>query len=218
MNMKKIIIIDGGPRKTFNTAQMLQQFAEGASSVSDHVEVKTVRLYGLDYKGCMSCMACKIKGKASNVCKFKDALTPVLEEIAQADGLVLGSPIYFGDVTGQMRTFLERLAFPWLSYHDYSMTAPKRMPVLLIETMNGTPERNNSQGYGSMEYCITAALGEPERLIAYNTYQVKNYERFELAGFSEEAKRQWRDEHWEADLQKAFEAGKQMAKKILEQQ
>ena len=214
-DMKKIFIIDGGPRKNFNTASMLQKFAEGASSVSDQIEVKTVRLYGMDYKGCMSCMACKIKGKASNVCKYKDALTPILEEIAQSDGLVMGSPIYFGDVTGQMRTFLERLAFPWLSYNDYSMTAPKRMPVVLMETMNGTPERNNSQGYGSMEYCITAALGEPERLIAYNTYQVKNYDRFELASFSEEAKRQWRDEHWEQDLQKAFEAGRRMAEKIL---
>ena len=213
--MKKIIIIDGGPRKNFNTASMLQKFAEGAMSVSDKIEVKTVRLYGLDYKGCMSCMACKVKGKPSNVCKFKDALTPVLEEIAEADGLVLGSPIYFGDVTGQMRTFLERLAFPWLSYNDYSLTAPKRMPVVLMETMNGLPERNNSQGYGSMEYCIQTALGEPEHLVAYNTYQVKNYERFELASFSEEAKRQWRDEHWEQDLQKAFDAGKQMAEKIL---
>ena len=214
-NMKKIIIIDGGPRKNFNTASMLQKFAEGATSVSDKIEVKTVRLYGLDYKGCMSCMACKVKGKASNVCKFKDALTPVLEEIAEADGLALGSPIYFGDVTGQMRTFLERLAFPWLSYNDYSLTAPKRMPVVLMETMNGTPERNNSQGYGSMEYCIKTALGEPEHLIAYNTYQVKNYDRYELASFSEEAKRQWRDEHWEQDLQKAFDAGKQMAEKIM---
>ena len=213
--MKKIIIIDGGPRKNFNTASMLQKFAEGAKSVCDEIEVKTIRLYGLDYKGCMSCMACKIKGKASNVCKFKDALTPVLEDIAQADGLVLGSPIYFGDVTGQMRALLERLAFPWLSYNDYSMTAPKRMPVVLMETMNGTPERNNSQGYGSMEYCITTALGEPERLIAYNTYQVKNYDRFELASFSEKAKRQWRDEHWEQDLQKAYDAGKQMAEKIM---
>lgn len=213
--MKKIILVDGGPRKTFNTASMLQKFAEGAQSVSSDIEAKTIRLYGMDYKGCMSCMACKVKGKASNVCKFKDAMTPVLEEIAQADGLVLGSPIYFGDVTGQMRTFLERLAFPWLSYNDYSMTAPKRMPVVLVETMNGTPERNNSQGYGSMEYCIKAALGEPGRLVAYNTYQVKNYDRFELAGFSEEAKRQWRDEHWEQDLQNAFEAGRQMAEKIL---
>ena len=214
--MKKIIIIDGGPRKNFNTASMLQKFAEGASSVGEGIEVKTVRLYGLDYKGCMSCMACKIKGKASNVCKFRDSLTPILEDIADADGLVLGSPIYFGDVTGQMRTFLERLTFPWLSYNDYSMTAPKRMPVVLVETMNGTPEMNNSQGYGSMEYCIKSALGDPERLIAYNTYQVKNYDRYELAGFSEEAKRKYRDAHWEEDLQKAFEAGKRMAENIMQ--
>ena len=214
--MKKIIVIDGGPRKTMNTAQMLQRFVEGAKSVSEQIEVMTVRLYELDYKGCMSCMACKVKGRASNVCKLKDALTPILEEIAQADGLVMGSPIYFGDVTGQMRTFLERLAFPWLSYNDYSMTAPKKMPVVLMETMNGTPERNNSQGYGSMEYCIAAALGQPERLIAYNTYQVKDYSRFELAGFSEEAKRQYRDENWEKDLQQAFDTGRRMAEKILE--
>ena len=171
----------------------------------------------LDRTTCRSCMACKIKGKASNVCKFKDALTPVLEEIAQADGLVLGSPIYFGDVTGQMRTFLERLVFPWLSYNDYSLTAPKRMPVLLMETMNGLPDRNNSQGYGLMEPCITAALGEPEHLIAYNTYQVKNYDNYELAGFFEKAKCQWRDEQWEKDLQKAFDAGKKMADKIMRQ-
>ena len=212
--MKKIMIIDGGPRKNFNTASMLQKFAEGATSVSKEIEVKTIRLYALDYKGCMSCMACKVKGKASNVCKFKDALTPVLEDIAEADGLVLGSPIYFGDVTGQMRTFLERLAFPWLSYNDYSLTAPKKMAVVLMETMNGLPERNNSQGYGSMEYCIANALGQPEHVIAYNTYQVKNYDRFELAGFSEEAKRKYRDENWENDLQKAYDAGRRMAEAL----
>ena len=160
--MKKIIIIDGGPRRAMNTARMLQQFAEGVKSVNDEIEIKSFRLYDLDYKGCMSCMACKVKGKAANICKFKDPLTPILEEIARADGLVLGSPVYFGDVTGQMRTFLERLCFPWLSYNDYSMTAPKRMPIVLIETMNGTPERNNSHGFGSMELCLTVSLGTPQ--------------------------------------------------------
>ena len=113
--------------------------------------------------------------------------------------------------TAQMRAFLERLSFPWLSYNDYSMTAPRQMPVVLIETMNGTPEKNNSNGYGSMEFCITRALGQPQRIVACNTYQVKDYGRYELAGFSEEAKRQWRDAHWEEDLQKAFEAGLKMA-------
>ena len=210
--MKKIIIIDGGPRKNMNTAKLLQKFAEGVKSAGSDMEVKTVRLYDLDYKGCMSCMDCKLKGKASNICRFKDALTPVLEEISQADGLVLGSPIYFGEVTGQMRAFLERLAFPWLSYNDYSLTASKRMPVVLVETMNGTPERNNSNHFGTMEWCITSALGGPQRIIAYNTTQVAKYDNYELGGFSEEAKHAWRDAHWEEDMQKAYEAGKLMAK------
>lgn len=209
--MKKIIIIDGGPRKNMNTAQLLQRFAEGVKSVGNDVEVKTVRLYDLDYKGCVSCMSCKLKGNVSNICRFKDALTPILEEIAQADGLVLGSPIYFGEVTGQMRTFLERLAFPWLSYNDYSMTAPKRMPVVFIETLNGLPGRNNSRGLGTMEWCIASALCEPERIIGYNTCQVAKYDNYELGSFSEEAKHAWRDAHWAEDLQKAFDAGKQMA-------
>ncbi len=209
--MKKIVIIDGGPRKNMNTAQLLQQFADGAKSADSDIEVKTIRLYDLDYKGCVSCMACKLKGKASNICRFKDALTPVLEDIAVADGIVLGSPIYFGEVTGQMRAFLERLSFPWLSYNDYSLTAPKRMPVLLVETMNGTPDRNNSNGFGTMEWCIATALGEPQRIVAYNTCQVAKYDRYELGGFSEDAKHAWRDAHWEEDLKKAYEAGRLMA-------
>ena len=59
--MKKIVIIDCGPRLNMNTAMLLQRFAEGAKSVGSDVEVKTIRLYDLDFKGCMSCMVCKLK-------------------------------------------------------------------------------------------------------------------------------------------------------------
>lgn len=215
--MKKIIIIDGGPRKTFNTASMLQKIAEGASSVSNQIEVKAIRLYDLQYRGCLSCMACKLKGKASHICKFKDALTPILEEIAQADGLVMGSPIYFSEVTAQLRALLERLIFPWLSYEDFSLTPPKKMPVLLTYTMNANPEQAKviCQMMGIMENCLERAYGDVEHVDAYNTYQVKNYDRYELAAFPEPMKRQYREEHWEQDLQKAFEAGKRIAEKIL---
>ena len=214
--MKKMVIIDGGPRKTFNTAAMLGKIAEGARSVSDEIEVKTVRLYDIDYKGCMSCMACKLKGKVSNVCKFRDALTPILEEVAQADGLVLGSPIYFSEVTAQLRAFLERLIFAWLSYNDYSLTAPKQMPVLLTYTMNANEEQAKMiyQMMGIVEDCLKRAMGDVEHVDAYNTYQVKNYDRYELAGFPEPMKRQYRDTHWEQDLQRAYDAGKRMAEKI----
>lgn len=218
MNLKKnIIIIDGGPRKTFNTASMLQKIAEGAASVGDQIEVKTIRLYDMQYRGCMSCMACKLKGNTSHLCKFKDALTPVLEEIAEADGLVIGSPIYFSEVTGQLRLLLERLIFPWLSYEDFSLTAPKQMPVLLTYTMNATQEQ--AQGIYQMmsviEGCLERAYGDVEHVDAHYTYQVKNYDRYALAAFPEPKKRQYREEHWEHDLQRAFDAGRRMAEKIM---
>ena len=166
--MKKIIIIDGGPRRAMNTARMLQQFAEGAKSVNDEIEIKSFRLYDLDYKGCMSCMACKVKGKAANICKFKDPLTPILEEIAQADGLVLGSPVYFGDVTGQMRTFLERRSgttamgsVPWSIASRFPL-APRNvlLPTTRIKSRTTTasnwphsrnrPSNNGAMSIGTM--------------------------------------------------------------------
>ena len=218
--MKKIIIIDGGPRKTFNTASMLKKIAEGAASVSEEIEVKTVRLYDLDYKGCMSCLACKVKGKETNVCKFRDALTPVLEEISQADALVMGSPIYFSEITAQLRAFIERLVFPRLSYKDYSFNVPKRIPVILTYTMNANAEQAKSI-YKIMrltEGMLIMSMGEVEHVDAYNTYQVKNYDRYELSGFNELEKREYRDQNWENDLQRAYDAGKHMAEKILKNQ
>ena len=215
--MKKIMIIDGGPRKTFNTASMLQKIAEGVASVSSEIEIKTVRLYELQYRGCVSCMACKLKDKTANVCKYNDALTPILEEIAQADGLVMGSPIYFSEVTAQLRALLERLIFPWLSYKDFSLTAQKKMPVVLTYTMNANTEQAKVifQMMGIIENCLQRALGDVEHADAFNTYQVKNYDRYALDAFPEPMKRQYREEHWEQDLQKAFDAGKRMAEKLI---
>ncbi len=216
--MKKIVIIDGGPRKVFNTAAMLKKIAEGATSVSRELEVKTIRLYDLKYRGCMSCMACKLKGKTDHICMFKDELMPVLQEIAQADALVMGSPIYFSEVTAQLRALLERLVFPWLSYADFSLTAPKRMPVLLTYTMNATPEqaKGTYQLMSLMENCLERGLGPIEHVDAYNTYQVKNYDLYALDAFPEPMKRQYRDEHWQNDLQRAFDAGARLAQSILQ--
>ena len=54
--MKKIIIVDGGPRRNMNTAAMLDAFARGVADADNSIDVKRVRLYELDYKGCMSCL------------------------------------------------------------------------------------------------------------------------------------------------------------------
>ena len=62
---------------------------------------------------------------------------------------------------------------------------------------------------------IGNALEKLERILAVNTLQVQNYERYEMGGFNLAAKQQWHKERWNDELQKAFDAGKQMAEKIL---
>ncbi len=215
--MKKIVIIDGGPRKTMNTAQMIEVFKQGVQSVSDQIEIQHVRLYDLDYKGCMSCMACKMKDKYEPSCRYKDNLTDILAECAFADGIVLASPIYYGEVTGMLRSFFERLTFPWLSYKNFGLNAPKKMPVVLIYTMNGMPsdyENMRQTTLGNVEMVMKASLGDVEVVTANNTTQVNNYDRYEFSEGTADHKKAYREAHWEEDLQKAHEAGKQMAQKI----
>lgn len=217
-NMKKIMIIDGGPRKNMNTAAMVAAFAEGAREAG--AEVKVVRLYELEYTGCVSCLACKLKNsKYLDVCAVRDGLEPVLREAAYADGLVFASPMYFFQITAQLRAFLERLVFPWLSYNDYSSNPPKgHIPSCFIYTMNAPKEMVHVQqrNMEENEAIIANALGKPERIEIYNTLQVKDYSRYEMGGFNLEAKQRWHEEHWQQDLDRCRDAGKRMAEKVIE--
>lgn len=216
--MKKIFIFDGSPRKQMNTAQMIEAFTKGAQAAAEDVEVKHIRLYDIDFKGCYSCMACKVKGnKFHEYCGYKDGITEILKEAAYADGIVFASPVYFGDMTAMTRAVFERLTFPWLSYDDYSTHAPKRVPTAFIYTMNATAEHQAAMMdmYERNENLIGIFLQKPERVLAINTCQVKDYSRYELGAFSVEEKHRWRDEHFELDLQNAFGAGQRMVEKIL---
>lgn len=113
----KVISINGSPRKNWNTDILLQKALNGAKSVGAQTEA--IHLYDLNFKGCISCFACKKKNsKYIGHCAMKDDLTNVLEKILVSDVLLLGSPIYFGNVTGLMRSFLERLLFSNLSYNE----------------------------------------------------------------------------------------------------
>jgi len=113
----KAIGINGSPRKKWNTATLLENALQGAGSQGAKTEL--VHLYDYNYKGCISCFACKKKtGKSYGKCAVKDGLTPVLKKVNEADVIILGSPIYFGTVTGEMRSFMERLFFPLMTYTD----------------------------------------------------------------------------------------------------
>ena len=111
----KVIALNGSPRKKWNTATLLKHAIDGAASKG--AEVELIHLYDYNYKGCISCFACKLKGgKSYGRCAFKDDLKPILDRVHDADAIILGSPIYFGMPTGVMRSFTERLLF---QYHTY---------------------------------------------------------------------------------------------------
>ena len=88
----KTVIINGGPRKNWNTAQLLQSAMKGATDAG--IQTEYYDLYDICYSGCRSCLACK-KKSVQDPCKcyFRDGLSPVIEQVHQADHLILGSPI-----------------------------------------------------------------------------------------------------------------------------
>ena len=137
----KAIAINGSPRKGWNTATLLRKALAGAKK--NGAETEFVHLYGLAYKGCISCFACKkIGGKSYGRCAVRDELTPVLDRVSEADILIMGSPVYFHTETGEMRSFMERLLFPYLTYTPgYASIFPGKALTGLVYTMNVAEEK-----------------------------------------------------------------------------
>ena len=215
-----VIAINGSPRKNWNTATLLNKALEGASSQGATTEL--IHLYDLNFKGCISCFACKLKGgKSYGKCAYKDDLTPVLEKIESADAVILGSPIYFSEVTGEMRSFMERLIFPYLVYDkNYSSLNEKKKPIGLIYTGNVPESMIKEVEYDRIlsryENLFEKFMGPTESLFVTDTYQFSDYSKYVATAFDESAKAKRRQEEFPKDCEKAFEMGIRFVSNTLE--
>ena len=214
--MKKIFAVNGSPRKSGNTAQLLQKTLEGAASAG--AEVKLIQLADLDFSGCRSCFACKKLANPSPGCVLKDDLAETLKELLQADGIIMGSPIYFGAETGLYRNFLERLFFLMLRYtNPPSSRAEKRIDFGFIYTMN-VPE-NVMDEYGYRTYLESTnkfpqmifGSKNVHTLYACDTHQFDDYSKYECTLFDAAHKDEMRKTQFVSDLAKAFEMGRKLA-------
>lgn len=207
----KALAINGSPRRNQNTAQLLQRALDGASSRG--AETEMIHLYGQQYKGCTSCFSCKRKGNPHSGCSMRDGLTPVLEAVGAADILILGSPLYYMNITSGMSAFLERLLFPYNIYNREIPTVfPHNLPNGFLYTMNMKLEQLEPFGvFGNLKMyqdSLTRTFREStEVLYACNTYQFSNYEKYESSMFSESEKAAYRTEQFPKDLAAAFELG-----------
>ena len=214
-----IIGINGSPRKNWNTATLLTKALEGAASQGDDTEL--VHLYDLAFKGCMSCFACKIiDGPHNGRCALKDDLSPILKRIEdEADAIILGTPIYFGSMTGEMRSFMERLLFAPIVYSQPARSVfPRRIRTGIIYTMNVTEEMCAERGYGAMfsstEAYFRTVFGDAETFCCYDTYQFPDYSKVVMEYMDPAKKAARRKEVFPNDCRKAFEFGCRIASKV----
>lgn len=213
--MKKIVAINCSPRVNWNTWQMVNAAAEGAKA--EGAEVGLINLYRLDnIHGCMSCFACKRKPNEGK-CVFPDGLKDVLEKIRNADGLIIGSPNYIGDVSAAFKELYERLVFQSLTYNKENPRYPfTRIPVLFIMTSNASEEFYGRFSYDEMvkryQAGLDSSVGNTKVLLATNTLQVKDYSRYNWTMFDAKAKQERHENVFPEDLKKSYSLGSEMVK------
>lgn len=190
--MGKIVAINASPRAKWNTAQVVRAAAQGAADAGNEIEV--IDLYTLkDFMGCRACFACKMK-RNEGVCTFRDGLTETLAKLRESDGIILGTPNYFGRPTAGFRALVERLCFQYLTYRREDPSCnTHRVPVLFIMTSNATEERYDEIGYTTMleenAHLIERFVGDVTARIVGDTLQTDHYERFDWTMFDAEEKK-----------------------------
>lgn len=208
--MKKILAIHAGPRTGWNTDRLIRSAANGAESTG--AEIEYIDLFKLDkYTGCVSCFGCKTE-RSYGKCVCRDGLYDILEKIRHADGLIIGSPNYLGNMTASFKALYERLVFQSLTYNKEKPNCNGHMiPVLLIMTSNCSEAVYDAVGYTKLlenyQQTFNSFVGPTKVLCCGNTLQVKDYSRYNWTMFDADAKKAYHDETFDSYLQKAYEAG-----------
>lgn len=210
--MKKIIAVNAGPRMGWNTETLITEASKGAESAG--AEVIRFDLFRLDkYTGCISCFGCK-KEKMKGHCICRDGLTPVLDAIREADGLIIGSPNYLSEMTASFRALYERLVFQNLTYNRETPCCNKHpVPVLLIMTSNA-PDTAYSRLIQNYQQTMSAFVGPTEVLVSGDTLQLKDYSKTDWpwSMFDPQAKQRRRETVFPDEMKKAFDMGAALVK------
>ena len=211
----KTIIINASPRKNWNTAQLLKEAQKGAESIG--AETEYIDLFDYTFTGCRSCFACKRKDGERNKCFWKDDLTPIVSRILDADAVIIGSPIYFGQPTASFRALWERLAFPVLSYDGGEMSYyDSTLNVGFSWTMNATGDYFENGIKPTLAVTeSTAPMFFHGKVMSYaslDTLQVKDYSKYSMGAFDEAAKKERHDKQFPIDLQECFNMGAELSR------
>ena len=111
--MSKVLIITSSLRFNSNSDLIVAKVAEGARDAGHDVEV--ISLKGKEIKFCIGCLACQ----KTKQCVLKDDVNEIREKVRVADTLVFATPIYYYEMSGQLKTFLDRMNPLYASDYKY---------------------------------------------------------------------------------------------------
>ncbi len=100
--MVKIIGIIGSPKKDGNTAYLVETALKSAKSAGADTDI--INLESVNIEPCVGCDICKAMGE----CAIYDDIREILEIMMESDGMIIGSPVYFGSVTSQLKILIDR--------------------------------------------------------------------------------------------------------------
>lgn len=209
---KKIIAVNAGPRKGWNTDTLIMEAAGGAEAAG--AEVQKFDLFRLDrYTGCISCFGCK-REKFKGHCICRDGLTQVLDAIRESDGLIIGSPNYLSEMTASFRALYERLIFQNLTYAVENPCCNEHpIPVLLIMTSNAPDDAFQGliRGY---QQTLNTFVGPTKTFVCGNTLQLKDYSKTDWPWtlFDPDAKYRQHETVFPEKRQEAFDLGVSMVR------
>jgi multimeric flavodoxin WrbA len=121
----KIVAVLGSPRPQGNSSTLARAFLQAAAARG--AEISEFAVNKMDFKGCQGCGGCKT---GSDICILEDDLTPLLAAVKAADLLVLASPVYFGDISGQLKACFDR-TYSYIN-PDFSSRVPPGKKALII--------------------------------------------------------------------------------------
>ena len=104
----KVIAINGSPRKGGNTEILLRKALEPIEAAGIGTEL--IQIGGKQVRGCLACYQCK-KNKNARCSNDTDIVNEIISKMVEADGIILGSPTYFADMTSEMKALIDRAGF-----------------------------------------------------------------------------------------------------------
>ena len=208
---KRIVAVNAGPRMGWNTETLISEASKGAEAAGATVE--RFNLFRLEkYTGCISCFGCK-REKFKGHCICRDGLTPVLDAIRGADGLIIGSPNYLGELSASFRALYERLIFQNLTYNLETPCCNEHpIPVLLIMTSNA-PDTMYARLMDNYQQTLSRFIGPTKVFVSGDTQQLKDYSKTDWPWtmFDAEAKCRRHETVFPQERQKVYNLGLELA-------